>query len=89
MNGMFETLALGDAVARDHRAAAVLSRYGLDFCCDGRRTIAEACRSQGVNPALLYDELRAASEVPDPGDDIAGWPVARVIDRIVWGNILG
>ena len=83
MHGMFETLTLGGAIARDHRAAAVFTRYGLDCCCDGRRTIAEACRIQGINPAALYDELRAASEAPDPGDDIAGWPVARVIDRII------
>jgi regulator of cell morphogenesis and NO signaling len=53
------------------------------ICCGGRRTIVEACQTGGVNLAELYEELRAASETPDPDDDMARWPLDRIIDRIV------
>ncbi|MCB0419302.1 MAG: DUF542 domain-containing protein, partial [Bdellovibrionales bacterium] len=39
---------LGDLVAGDYRLGAVLSTYGLDFCCHGNRTLAEACEQQSV-----------------------------------------
>ena len=32
-----------EIVADDFRAAAVFERFGIDFCCGGRRTLAEAC----------------------------------------------
>lgn len=34
---------IGALVAQDYRTAPVFKNYGIDFCCKGNRTIAEAC----------------------------------------------
>lgn len=41
--------ALGDIVAQNPATAKVLSRHGLDFCCGGQRSLADACAAEGLN----------------------------------------
>ena len=43
-----ETKSLARIVADDFRAAEVFERYNLDFCCKGKRTLAEACLEKGL-----------------------------------------
>lgn len=33
-------------VAEDYRTAAVFSKYKIDFCCNGNRSIQEACEKK-------------------------------------------
>ncbi|MEJ2635155.1 MAG: iron-sulfur cluster repair di-iron protein [Calditrichia bacterium] len=47
---------LGKIVTRDFRTAEVFKRYGLDFCCGGKKTVTEACEEKGIDP----DKVRAA-----------------------------
>ena len=61
-------------------AALVFERHGIDYCCRGRRTLAEACADSGVDAAVLAAEvagLGSDSAVALP-DDVAG-----LIDHIV------
>jgi regulator of cell morphogenesis and NO signaling len=60
---------VGEVVAADFRAAAVLNRFGIDFCCGGKRTLADACRARMVDAAHVLTEVSAAcapSEEPAP-----------------------
>jgi regulator of cell morphogenesis and NO signaling len=59
-----EGATVGDIVAADFRAGAVFERFGIDFCCGRRRSVAEACRQAAVDPETVEQALRA---VP-PGD---------------------
>ena len=36
-----EITTIGDFVAKDFRTAAIFTKYGIDFCCKGQRTIDE------------------------------------------------
>lgn len=71
MTSRFDTLTLGEIVAADYRAAAILDRFGLDFCCGGRRTLEEACGTKGVDPSAVGAALdargghTAGEDVPD------------------------
>ena len=56
---------LGELVRAKPGAANVLDRLGLDFCCHGDRTLAEACRAAGVN---LPDAIAAITATPPAGD---------------------
>jgi regulator of cell morphogenesis and NO signaling len=56
---------LGDIVATNPAAARVLDRLGLDFCCHGDRTLDEASRAAGLDPATVAADLAA---VPTAGD---------------------
>jgi regulator of cell morphogenesis and NO signaling len=77
---------LGDIVAADYRAAAVFDRFGLDFCCGGRRTLDEACRARKTDPPAVVAALQALGDtdrdqrIPDltwPVDDLVGYIVRR------------
>ena len=43
---ILEHPTIGEYVAKDYRTAAVFSKYGIDFCCKGNRTIEEACEKK-------------------------------------------
>ncbi|MCL4287327.1 MAG: DUF542 domain-containing protein, partial [Thermoleophilia bacterium] len=44
---------LGGIVAERPAAAAVLEGLGLDYCCGGGKTLAEACRERGLDPETI------------------------------------
>ena len=48
---------LGDLVATVPAAARVLERAGLDYCCHGEQTLAEACATAGLHAAALAAEI--------------------------------
>src|SRR5687768_9676152 len=38
-------------------ALAVFTKYNIDFCCGGHRSIAEACRRVGLDPEQIKNEI--------------------------------
>lgn len=50
---------LADIVSDDYRAAAILDRYGLDYCCGGARSLDEQCRQKGVDITNVVAEIGA------------------------------
>lgn len=71
---------LADAVTADPAATRVFEAYGLDYCCGGRRSIEEACRTAGVD----VDAVLAALEDlgPAPEVDWAGMGPAELVDHL-------
>lgn len=78
-----EITTIGDFVAKDYRTAAIFSKYGIDFCCKGQRTIDEVCKNQNINEPQLLDELNAVLNTKnDSGIDFGSWPLDLLIDYI-------
>ena len=75
---------LRDIVAQDFRAASVLERYGLDFCCKGGRSLAAACGDRGLQAdAVLADLAKACSaDQPEP-PNFESWDADTLIGYIV------
>jgi regulator of cell morphogenesis and NO signaling len=73
--------ALGDLVVEHPGAASVLESAGLDYCCGGTRSLADACAETGLDVGALAAEIEAA----DAGDEIdwASLPVPALADHIV------
>jgi regulator of cell morphogenesis and NO signaling len=85
MTPSFDTsTTVGDIVAADYRAAGVLDRFGIDFCCGGKRTFGEACAAARQDAGEVGAELAKLSEpsgatgVPD-----VSWAVDALADYIV------
>jgi regulator of cell morphogenesis and NO signaling len=55
---------LADLVAENPARAVILDRAGLDFCCHGQRTLAEACAASGLDPAEVAARLDTLSYAP-------------------------
>jgi regulator of cell morphogenesis and NO signaling len=51
---------LASIVKENHHAVPVLEKYSLDFCCKGKRSLAEACTEKGLPVQDIESELSAA-----------------------------
>jgi regulator of cell morphogenesis and NO signaling len=75
---------VGEIVAEDPRAASVFHRFGIDFCCGGARTLAQACAAAGVAEAEVVRELKeGASTPPDGAPRFSDWDLDFLCDYIV------
>lgn len=75
---------LGSLATRYPSATAVFLRHRLDFCCRGRDTLSDACRSAGLDPAAIVAEMEAHDADEDqeqPHWDIR--PIPELVDHIL------
>jgi regulator of cell morphogenesis and NO signaling len=82
----FAQQTLGDLVHQDARAAHVFERFGLDFCCGGRRTLTEAAEAHGVRLEAVVEELQALGDPTPESLEPAEWKdldvlVQHILDR--------
>lgn len=55
---------LGQLAAKDYRKAQVFKKYGLDFCCGGKKTLKEACQEKNIGVEEVEKELLAVEQQP-------------------------
>jgi regulator of cell morphogenesis and NO signaling len=83
-NNMNIQETIGSIVADDYRTAVVFSKFNIDFCCKGGRSIAEACAEKGINPSLVVEaimEIRNAA--PFPGEsDMQRWSATELAEYV-------
>jgi regulator of cell morphogenesis and NO signaling len=78
-----EKRTIGEFVAQDFRTAAIFSKYGIDFCCKGNRTIEEVCDKKDIDANDLLEQLDAVLATKnDSGIDFKSWPMDLLIDYI-------
>jgi regulator of cell morphogenesis and NO signaling len=74
--------SLGDLVTRSPGAARIFERAGLDYCCKGRRTLADACSAAGLDAEAIAEEL-AVMDADAEADDWSTLPPRQLIEHIV------
>lgn len=80
---VLEQPTIGEYVAKDFRTASVFSKYGIDFCCKGNRTIEEACEKKGMDFSQIENEVTQLLETKSDGAiDFKSWPSDLLIDYI-------
>lgn len=78
-----EEITIGEYVAKDFRTAAIFSKYGIDFCCKGNRTIAEACDKKDIDTNQLMEQLNTVLTTKDDNSiDFKSWPLDLLADYI-------
>ncbi len=75
---------IGQIAAKDLRKAQIFKKYGLDFCCGGKKTVKEACAEKGLDVTKIEQELQQpdlrTSSRPLPYND---WSLDFLIDYIL------
>jgi regulator of cell morphogenesis and NO signaling len=72
-----------DIVADNYRTAAVLQRFGIDFCCGGNRSLAEACRELNLDDEAVVRELDSARSAQGEVPRFNSWALDFLADYIV------
>ena len=57
------TQTLASIVTNNSQAVPVLEKYNLDFCCKGKRTLAQACEEKGLKVDLISLEIESQLEL--------------------------
>lgn len=80
---MNHTVTLAELAVAHPAAARVFYRHRLDFCCGGRRSLAEACEEKGLDA----DDVLKAIATEDPHvADATRWdtqPLPSLVEHIV------
>ncbi|MBL7892880.1 MAG: iron-sulfur cluster repair di-iron protein [Bacteroidia bacterium] len=75
---------IGDMVSKDFRKAEVFKKFGLDFCCGGKKTLTKACKEKGLDVVQIEKELKAVEEkMASPSQDFNSWDLGFLADYIV------
>jgi len=80
--------SLGSLVAERPQRSRVLERFGLDYCCGGKRSLSEACDQKGVNAIEVLRELNETDLEADKRrhlDGKADWTnasMSQLVDHI-------
>ena len=76
---------IGELVAQDYRSASVFKKYGIDFCCQGNRTISDACNAKEMDVEVVLNDLNDidnANVSNSGGIDFKSWPLDLLADYI-------
>ena len=85
MNNL-EQAVIGQLVADNYRTAAVFSKYHIDFCCNGNRTVQDACTQKKIDIAAVTADLQTVLGIqPETGTDYNTWQpdvlAIHIVDR--------
>lgn len=75
---------VGEIVAERPSQSRVFQSFGIDFCCQGSRTLAQACERKGIDAGLVVEELETELlDKPAPEHNPAELPPSELADYIV------
>ncbi|GAB2549999.1 iron-sulfur cluster repair di-iron protein [Rufibacter soli] len=79
-----EEESIGELVAKDFRKAQVFKKYGIDFCCGGKKSVAQVCEEKGIDPDVVERELEALPDTSAVAEtDFQSWDLSFLADYIV------
>lgn len=59
---------VGQIAAKDIRKVEVFKKYGIDFCCGGKKTLKEICNEKGLDQKEIENELASVQHVSSAGN---------------------
>lgn len=77
-----EEQIIGELVAQNYKTASVFKKFKIDFCCNGNRTISEACERKKLDPSQLINELRNTIINVEQNIDFNSWELDLLADYI-------
>lgn len=75
---------LGEMVSKDLRKAEVFKKFGIDFCCGGKKSLEDACKEKGLDVSEVKRALENVSNASSlPSHDFNNWSLSFLADYIV------
>jgi len=75
---------IGQVVAESYHYANIFKEAGIDFCCNGNRSIREACDEINIDADTIVSRLNSTPEADaeTKGIDFKQWPIDLLADYI-------
>ena len=77
-----ENTIVGELVAKDYRTAAVFKKHGIDFYCNGNRTLNDASVKKVSVNELVTDLENVIKTTGESAIDFQSWPLDLLADYI-------
>jgi len=75
---------LSEIVKGNFHTATVFEKYNLDFCCNGGRTLSDACTEKGIIPENVKKEIESfMSDRPNGAANPDNWEIDFLISYII------
>ncbi len=73
-----------DLAIEQPSSVRVFERFGIDYCCGGRKPLEQVCSEQNISlPQLLEGLAEAENRSPEPVEPWTTRPLAELVDHIV------
>lgn len=79
---ILEEQIIGELVAKNYKTASVFKKFKIDFCCNGNRTISEACERKNLDSSQLIYELKNTIINVEQNIDFNSWQLDLLADYI-------
>ncbi len=73
---------VGDVVSNNYKTAAIFKNYGIDYCCNGNRSIGEASISIDVEPLEIISKLKEVEVSSSLEKNYQKWSLEFLCDYI-------
>lgn len=73
---------VGEIAAKDIRKAEVFKKYGIDFCCGGKKSLKQVCEEKGLDVELVEAELESPAQSVSSTNNYNGWEADFLADYI-------
>jgi regulator of cell morphogenesis and NO signaling len=73
---------VGEIAAKDIRKAEVFKKYGIDFCCGGKKSLKQVCEEKGLDLEIVEAELENPVQKISSGNNYNGWELDFLADYI-------
>lgn len=85
ISNKFQDKTVAGLVTEDYRRAEVFKKFGIDFCCGGKKSVAAACAAKGIDAAALEQALSLVEQrgAPANGQKFQQWEIDFLADYIV------
>jgi regulator of cell morphogenesis and NO signaling len=74
---------LSQIVTENYQAAHVFEKYGLDFCCKGKRALSVACNENGLVPENILTELETVLRSSTTAFDYGKMSLTELAEYII------
>lgn len=65
MQNITTETTIGEIVRSVPARSRIFEKLGIDYCCGGKKSLAEACKAKGLDPATIATMLAAMDDVAD------------------------